>query len=98
MLPAVTSKDIEATVDLLQILSVGQVELQGLVTAQLGVVLPKTSTILSLVVIRNLATRDRFIPARSGGEVKTEVQVSAEAFEELELIVELGITHETTDI
>ena len=98
MLPAVTSENVEAAVDLLQILGISQIELQSLVAAQLSVFLPSTGTVLNLIVIRDLTARITDIPTRGGRVVETEVQVGAETIEELELIVELGITHETTNI
>ena len=98
MLPAVTCEDIETAVNLLQFLRICQIELKGLVAAQLSVFLKEASAVLNLIVVRNLTLIIRDVPARSGGYVETEIQISTKTIKELEFIVELGITYETAYI
>ena len=98
VLPAVTAEDIEAAVDFLQLASIGEIELQGLVLALLRVLLPSTTTILYLVVPRDFAVLLGDVPTSCGAVVETEVQIGAEAFKELELVVELSVTHEAAHV
>ena len=95
MLPAITSQDIEAALDLLKFLSISQIELQSLVAAQLSIFLPQTCTVLYLIVIRDFTLIIGNIPTCGCRDIETEVQVSTKSIKELELIVELSVTYET---
>ena len=95
VLPAVTSHHVKAAADFLQLLGVCKIEFQGLVATQLSVLLPCTSTIFNLIVVRCLTVLFGNIPTTCGRDIETKVQVCAETVEELKLIVKLGITYET---
>ena len=49
-------------------------------------------------MIRNLAVLVGDIPSAGSAVVETQVQVGAEAFKKLELVVELGVAHKAADV